>query len=63
MNKEDFEREVNYESRMALARTMLRNGFITKEEYCEIDTIFLDKFRPLLGSLRAGFTCNAGRFE
>jgi hypothetical protein len=38
---------------MAVARTMLRNGIITKEEYCQIDTIFLDKYRPLLGGLRA----------
>ena len=53
MNKDVFAREVKYESRMAVARTMLRKGIITKEEYCEIDTIFLDKFRPLLGTLRA----------
>ena len=53
MNKEDFEREVAYESRMVVARMMLRRGIITDEEYCQIDTMFLEKFRPLLGSLRA----------
>jgi len=53
MSNEEFEREAKYESRMAIARTMLRNGFITKEEYCQIDTIFLDKYRPLLGVLRS----------
>lgn len=53
MSKDDFLQEVKYESRMAVARTMLRSGLITKEEYCEIDTIFLDKYRPLLGGLRA----------
>jgi len=53
MNKDDFKREADYESRMAVARTMLRNGFITEQEYCQIDTIFLEKYRPLLGGLRA----------
>ena len=54
MNKDEFKRETKYESRMAVARTMLKNGLITEEEYCQIDTIFLEKYRPLLGSLRAG---------
>ncbi len=53
MNRDDFEREAKYESRMAVARTMLRTEVITKEEYGQIDTIFLTKYRPLLGSLRA----------
>ncbi len=58
MNRDDFEREAKYESRMAVARTMLRTGVITKEEYGQIDTIFLAKYRPLLGSLRAVKTPN-----
>jgi transcription initiation factor IIE alpha subunit len=53
MNRDDFEREAKYESRMALARTMLRKGIITEDEYAEIDTNFLSKYRPVLGSLRA----------
>ena len=53
MNKQDFKRESDYESRMAVARTMLRSGCITYQEYCQIDTIFLEKYRPLLGGLRA----------
>jgi hypothetical protein len=56
MSREEFERETKYETRMAVARTMLRIGLITKEEYCRIDTIFLDKYRPLLGGLRAAKT-------
>ena len=54
MSKEEFKRETQYESRMAIARTMLRNEIITEEEYCQIDTMFLEKYRPLLGALRAG---------
>jgi hypothetical protein len=53
MNRDDFERETKYESRMALARTMLRKGIITEDEYAEIDANFLSKYRPVLGSLRA----------
>ncbi len=56
MSGADFKREMEYESRMALARTMLQKGIVTKEEYGQINTIFLAKYRPLLGSLRAGKT-------
>jgi hypothetical protein len=58
MSKDEFERETKYESRMAVARTMLRIGLITEEEYCQIDTIFLDKYRPLLGGLCSAKTLN-----
>ncbi len=56
MSGADFRREAEYESRMAVARTMLRKGIITKEEYGQINTIFLARFRPLLGSLCVGKT-------
>lgn len=59
MNREDFKRETQYESRMAVARTMLRSGLITKDEYCQIDTIFLEKYRPLLGGLCPAETSNS----
>jgi hypothetical protein len=58
MSRDDFEREAKYESRMAVARTMLRIGIITEEEYSQIDTIFLAKYRPLLGGLHAVKTPN-----
>ena len=53
MSEDDFKREAQYESRMALARTMLRKGIVTDEEYGQIDIVFLDKYRPLLGGLRS----------
>jgi hypothetical protein len=53
MNKETFNRELAYQARIAVAKTMLRLGAITEEEYCRIDTIFMEKYRPILGSLRA----------
>lgn len=34
-----------------MAKTMLENGLITEEEYAEIDTILLEKYRPYLGTL------------
>jgi len=70
MSNEQFKRESEYESRMAVARTMLRNGIITDEEYCRIDTIFIEKYRPLLGGIylekprNNGFSpCNVTRLE
>ena len=31
--------------------SMLEKGLITEEEYAEIDTILLEKYRPYLGTL------------
>ena len=52
MNKELFIRESKYESRMAVARTMVKNGLISACEYRHINAAFLEKYRPLLGNLR-----------
>jgi len=54
MNREDFRRERLYQASIAVARTMLQKGLITDDEYRQIDTMFLDKYRPLLGGLKVG---------
>jgi len=54
MNREDFRRERLYQASIAVARMMHKNGLITEEELCRIDTIFIEKYRPLLGGLRVG---------
>jgi len=51
VNNEQFERERRYQSAISIARTMFRKGLITEEELRVIDTILLEKYRPLLGSL------------
>ena len=54
MNEGDFRAELRYRMSLAVARAMLEEGAITKEEYLEIDTILLQKHRPILGTLLAG---------
>ena len=40
-----------YISAMSFARALLRKGLLTEKEYCEIDTIFREKYRPNSGTL------------
>ena len=54
MNEGDFRAELRYRMSLAVARAMLEEGAITKEEYSEIDTILLQKHRPILVTLLAG---------
>jgi len=36
---------------MSIARKMLQEGIVSEEEYRRIDTIFLEKYRPVFGTL------------
>ena len=36
---------------MSMVRKMLAEGLITEEEYRQIDTMFLEKYHPLFGTL------------
>jgi hypothetical protein len=47
MNREQFQRELDYNVAMALARQMLEQGVINREEFTRIDTIYLDRYRPV----------------
>ena len=51
VSKEEFRNEKLYQSTMHLARKMLKEGLISEEEYREIDTIFLEKYKPVFGTL------------
>lgn len=51
MSKEQFRNEMLYQTTMNLARKMLSEGIISEEEYCQIDTIFLEKYSPIFGTL------------
>lgn len=54
MSEEQFRAERLYRMSLSIAKTMLKKWIITKDEYLEIDTILLQKYRPTLGTLLAG---------
>ena len=51
MSKEQVRQEKLYQVTMSMVRRMLAEGLITEEEYRQIDTMFLEKYRPLFGTL------------
>lgn len=53
MSKEQMHNEKLYQATMSMVRQMLANGLISEEEYRQIDTIFLEKYRPVFGTLSA----------
>ena len=63
MNEDQFEREKFYQATMNMFQGMLHQGIITKEQYDVIDTIMLEKYRPLLGGLFSENTCYVSPLE
>lgn len=53
MSKEQMVREKLYQTTMSIARKMLKNSLISKEEYAVIDTKMQGKYQPTLGTLFA----------
>lgn len=51
MSKAEFRNEKLYQTTMHLARKLLEDGVITADEYRQIDTIFLEKYQPVFGTL------------
>ena len=51
MSKEEFRNEKLYQTTMHLARKMLEEGVVSEEEYRRVDTIFLEKYKPVFGTL------------
>lgn len=51
MRKEEFQNEKLYQTTMSIARKMLQEGIVSEEEYRQIDTIFLEKYKPVFGTL------------
>lgn len=51
MSKEELKNEKLYQTTMHMVRRLLKNGAITEEEYRQIDTIFLEKYHPIFGTL------------
>ena len=53
MNKAEFKNERLYQTTMVIAKGLLSDGIISKDDYAQIDTIFTGKYRPTLGTLFA----------
>lgn len=53
MSKEQMRREKLYQVTMSMARKMLDEGHISREEYAKIDTKMKEKYHPTLGTLFA----------
>ena len=51
MSKEDMRREKLYQTTMHITRKMLKDGIISEEEYRRVDKIFLEKYKPVFGTL------------
>lgn len=51
MKKNRLKGEMMYQITMGKVKKMLEIGLISKEEYAEIDTIFLGKYKPFFGTL------------
>jgi len=47
----NFQNEMMYQATMSFARKMLRDGLITEDEYRQIDTMFIEKYQPKIGTL------------
>ena len=60
MSKADFRNEKLYQTTMHLARKMLEEGIISEEEYRQIDTIFLEKYKPVFGTLFSDISLTSG---
>ncbi len=50
MTTEQFEREIKYQAALAIARSLLKNGIITDDDYAKTEAILRDKFSPPVGS-------------
>ena len=46
MDKETFQREVDYGTAMALAREMLERGIIDRQDFMKLDKMYVERYRP-----------------
>ena len=54
MTSKEYSNEFQYQITMSLVRQLKNNGTISDVEYKQIDTIMLNKYRPVLGTLLSG---------
>ena len=58
MSEDQFRNEMLYQTTMTLARSMLEKGVISEEDYHEFDTIMLEKYHPIFGTLFTDISLN-----
>ena len=63
MTQKQIRDDMRYHAALSVAKTMLEKGLITPEEYAEIDTKLLQKYRPYLGSLLSENACYVPSLE
>lgn len=51
MTAEQFDREKRFSAALAMAKSLLAKGHITRKEYQAVRKMFVQKYRPLLGEL------------
>jgi hypothetical protein len=54
MSDQEFDREMRYQAAVQIADTLLKKGSISEEEYHQIKTKLLEKYRPTLSTLLSG---------
>ena len=51
MSEQEFDREMRYQAAVQIADALLKKGSISEEEYHQIKTKLLEKYRPTLSTL------------
>ena len=51
MPREQLEREARYQSSMCMFRSLLANGILSREDYCEAERMMREKYNPAFGTL------------
>ena len=51
LTHEQFDRELNYDAALSIARRILATGLISRAEFVRIDVILREKFSPVWGGL------------
>ncbi|MDD3880665.1 MAG: hypothetical protein PHI27_00205 [Eubacteriales bacterium] len=51
MSPKQARQELDYRVALSIAKSMLDNKLISREEYCQIETIFRDEYLPVFGAL------------
>ncbi|MCD7732400.1 MAG: hypothetical protein LUH56_03050 [Oscillospiraceae bacterium] len=51
MSERQFENEKMYLVTMSMVKSLRKRSLISEEEYCQIDTIFIEKYKPIFGTL------------
>jgi uncharacterized protein YqgQ len=52
MTPEQFDREKKYQAALAVARSMLRQGIISEDDYAKAEDVLRRKFCPFIGAFR-----------